>query len=312
MTQSASSVILVRPTGFGYDAETAASNAFQRRMDDVEVKRLAAEEFDALLEALRQCGIGIAVLDPVDAAAPNAVFPNNWFSTHADGTVVLYPMLTPSRRRERPAGTQAMLELLHREGLLARSVLDLSGWENEGRILEGTGSLVLDRSHQKAFACLSPRTIASGVEDWCRLMHYSAVPFTATMDGTLTGQPVYHTNVVMSIGTGFAVVCLEAFPYPAERSEVVEELERSGREVIPITLVQMHRYLGNMLELRGRPGPCVLLSSTAFEALLPEQRKSIARYASLVPVAIPTIEAVGGGSVRCMLAENHLPKQVGG
>ena len=311
MTQSASAVILIRPTGFAFDPETADSNAFQQEMEGAHVRQQAAAEFDALLEALRQCGIGATVLDPVYPTAPNAVFPNNWFSTHADGSLVVYPMHTPSRRRERDP---ALRDRLKEAGFAVHHVHDLSAWEERGHILEGTGSLVLDRTGRLAYACLSPRTLEPALQRWGELMGYTPVSFTATMDGSFDGQPVYHTNVVMSIGTRFAVVCLEAMPYPGERAEVVRELERSGRQVIPIGLQQMHRYVGNMLELRGDParagiphrGTCILLSETAFQALQPDQRMALQEHGQLVPVPIPTIEAVGGGSVRCMLAENFL------
>jgi len=327
MTQSASSVILIRPTGFGFDPETADSNAFQRSLTDRDVKRQAAEEFDGLLDALRSCGIGITVLDPVDRSAPNAVFPNNWFSTHADGTAVIYPMYTPSRRVERDPELKVTLQ---REGFTVRQVVDLSAWEKKGLVLEGTGSLVLDRMKCHAYACLSPRTTEAALHAWCETLGFVPIAFTATMDGTLSGQPVYHTNVVMSIGTRFAVVCLEALPHAAERLMVEEELAKSGREVIPITLEQMHQYVGNMLELRrqlsarlpvgqvvGAPRAgqqatdnFILLSETAFNALRPFQRIALERHARLMPVPIPTIETVGGGSVRCMLAENFLLKRV--
>ncbi len=315
--QSASSVILIRPTGFGYDPETAASNAFQQQLEGAEVNRRAADDFNALLDALRHSGIRTTVLDPIDPTAPNGVFPNNWFSTHANGAVVMYPMLTPSRRRERDPDLAANLM---REGFDLAEVFNLGSWEANGRILEGTGSLVLDRLNQRAYACLSPRTTVEAVQDWCELMHYTPITFTATMDGTLTGQPVYHTNVVMSIGTRWAMVCLEAVPYPGERAELVQELESTGRQVIPITLEQMHRYVGNALELRAHrplarsssPGQltadnCLFLSQTAFEALQPDQRMALERHMQLVPVPVPTIESVGGGSLRCMIAENFLP-----
>ncbi|MBL7950941.1 MAG: amidinotransferase [Flavobacteriales bacterium] len=321
--QVASSVILIRPTGFGFDPETAASNTFQQRITDPEVKRKAAEEFDGLLEALRTCGIDFTVLDPFDSAAPNGVFPNNWFSTHADGTVVLYPMLTPSRRAERDP---EMEKALQREGLNTRQTLDFSGWEHQGLILEGTGSLVLDRVNKKAFACLSERTTDRAVNAWCENMGYTPITFVATEDGRIPdgggirGIPVYHTNVVMSIGERFAVVCLDAMPYPAERQEVEEELKKSGKEVIVIGIEQMQHFLGNMLQLQGRvrfPSPpgvglgvrsYIFLSETAFHQLKPEQRIALQQHGQLVPVPIPTIEAVGGGSVRCMLAENFLPR----
>lgn len=326
MSQTASRVILIRPTGFGFDPETAESNGFQQQMADPDIRRIAGEEFDALLHALDRCGIGTTVLDPIDPAAPNAVFPNNWFSTHADGSVVLYPMCTPSRRAERDP---ALNDVLEREGFTVRRLIDLSSLENGQRYLEGTGSLVLDRERNMAFAALSPRTSEGALNAWCGAMDGQQVPFFATMDGTLTGQPVYHTNVVMSIGQGFAVVCFEAMPYPADRDDVRSELQRARKEVIPISLQQMHSYVGNMLQLRGsrggsgHPSPpgegpglpagqagvrasFLFLSETAFNALKPEQRLALERHGQLLPVAIPTIEAVGGGSVRCMLAENFL------
>lgn len=315
--QSASSVIMVRPTGFGYDPETAASNGFQRIATDPMIRAQAAAEFDGLLQALDDCGISTTVLDPVAPEAPNAVFPNNWFSTHEDGSVVLYPMLTPSRRVERPATAKAMRALLEGEGLHPGPVIDLSPWELEVRILEGTGSLVLDRVQRLAFACLSPRTTEQAVTDWGELMGYGTLTFRATMDGSPEGQPVYHTNVLLSIGSGFALVCLEALVDPDERVTVERALAATGREVVHIALAQMHAYAGNLLELHSRHHrphapvgtPHVFLSATAFAALRPHQRLALERHARLMPVEVPTIEAVGGGSVRCMLAENFLAER---
>lgn len=311
MSQSASSVILVRPTGFGYDPETAVTNDFQQRLSVDDARQSAAEEFDALIEALRQCGVGFTVLDPIDPKAPNGVFPNNWFSTHADGTLVLYPMLTPSRRAERDANLAALLK---GEGFAVRRTLDFSGWEHHGLILEGTGSLVLDRRLNRAFACLSPRTHESALQAWCEQLGCTPIAFTATMDGRLNGEPIYHTNVVMALGDRWALVCFDAMPYPAERQEVEEELARSGREVIAFDLPQLHRFVGNALELipqspKDTAQPAVLLlSETAFHALKPHQRIALERHVRLIPVAVPTIEAIGGGSVRCMMAENFLQK----
>ena len=307
--QSASAVILVRPSGFGYDPVTAESNGFQHQVTDADLRQRAGAEFDALLDALRHCGIRTTVLDPADPAAPNGVFPNNWFSTHPHGTIVLYPMCAATRRSERDPALRSALE---REGFHVQQVLDLSSWEQRGLFLEGTGSVVIDRLHQRAYACISPRTSEPALNAWCEYVDLVPIAFNATMDGTLTGAPVYHTNVVMSIGEGFAVVCLEALPYPAERQEVEEELRAAGKELIPISLDQMHHYVGNLLQLRGTPLPggperqFILLSETAFLALHPEQRLALQRHGQLVPVPVPTIETVGGGSVRCMLAENFL------
>lgn len=305
--QVASRAILVRPSGFAFDPETAASNTFQRHTRDAEARLKAEEEFDALIQALDRCGIGITVLDPADPVAPNAVFPNNWFSTHADGTLVLYPMCTPGRRKERYPDFASTLA---REGFRVRRVIDLSAQEKADRYLEGTGSLVLDRERMVAFAALSPRTSERALNAWCGAMHGHQVPFLATADGTLTGAPVYHTNVVMCIGERFAIVCLDAMPYPVDRDDVWAELDRMDREIIPITIAQMHAFVGNMLELRSMrdtDARVVLLSETAFAALKPDQRIALERHAQLLPVAVPTIEALGGGSVRCMIAENFLP-----
>lgn len=319
--QVASSVILIRPTGFGFDPQTAPSNPFQQHLADPEVERRAGDEFDGLLEALRTHGIDFVVLDPFDPEAPNGVFPNNWFSTHADGTVVLYPMLTASRRAERDPD---LANRLQQEGFRTSGTVDLSGWEHRGRILEGTGSLVLDRISRKAYACISERTTETAVTDWCQRFGYTPITFVATEDGRIPdgggvrGLPVYHTNVVMSIGARFAVVCLDAMPFPAERQEVQEELERSGKEVIPIAIEQMQHFLGNVLQLMPTaptartgvgPGPRIFLSERAFEHLRPAQRLALQAHGQLVPVGIPTIETVGGGSVRCMLAENFLPRK---
>jgi len=312
VSQCASSVILVRPSGFDYDPVTATTNDFQQHLSGVDVKRMAAEEFDSLLEALRQCGVASTVLDPYDPSAPNAVFPNNWFSTHRNGSIVLYPMCAPSRRSERDPDIKRTLE---REGRKAKQVLDFSAWEHHGLFLEGTGSLVLDRVFKRAFACLSPRTTENALAAWCEQLGYAPIAFTATMDGRLNGTPVYHTNVVMSVGEKFAVVCFDAFPFPAERQEVEEELAKSGREIIAISIVQMYKFAANILELRGTPpaipskeGSFTFLSETAFHALRPHQRIALERHTQLVPVAVPTIEAVGGGSVRCMLAEDFLTR----
>lgn len=304
VAQTTSRVILIRPSGFGFDPETATTNAFQHFSDEADVRFRAEEEFDGLIGALDNCGIGVTVLDPVDPRTPNAVFPNNWFSTHADGTLVLYAMCAASRRAERDPAFDLALK---REGFDVRKLMDLSPLERNGKFLEGTGSLVIDRSRNIVYAALGPRTSERGVNLWCGGMNASPVTFHATMDGTLAGAPVYHTNVMMSIGERYALVCMEALPYPVDRDDLWAELDRSDREIIPITLAQMHAFCGNILELRSGKGAFIFLSETAFNALKPDQRIALEKHAQPVPVPVPVIEAVGGGSVRCMLAENFLP-----
>lgn len=302
--QAASEVILVRPSGFGFDQATAATNGFQRFSADADIRFRAEEEFDGLISALDRCGIGITVLDPFDPKAPNAVFPNNWFSTHADGTLVLYSMCAPSRRTERDPAFDLTLK---REGFVVRKLLDISPLEHGEKFLEGTGSLVLDRTRNIAYAALGPRTSERGINLWCGGMNASPVTFHATMDGTLAGAPVYHTNVMMSIAERFALVCMEVLPYPVDRDDLWAELDRSEREIVPITLAQMHAFCGNILELRSNKGSFIFLSESAFHALKPDQRVSLEKHAQFVPVPVPVIERVGGGSVRCMIAENFLP-----
>lgn len=302
--QVARQVVLVRPSGFRYSADTAATNGFQQDATPPDMQRKVEREFQALQDALAQHGIGFTVLDPADPAAPDAVFPNNWFSTHDDGRIVLYPMATASRRSERDPG---LAEKLSHAGFTSNGLLDLSGMEQRGLALEGTGSLVLDRKARLAFAALSPRTHQEALEAWCLEMKYRAIPFAATMDGTTHGQPVYHTNVVMSIGEDFALACMEALPDLNARHIVAAELARAGKELIQISLRQMHAFAGNILQLRSGTGAFIFLSDQARRSLEFEQARALGRHGELVPVAVPTIEALGGGSIRCMLAENFLP-----
>lgn len=294
-------MVLVRPSGFRYSAETAATNGFQQAATAPDLQRKVEQEFQALQDALARNGIGFIVLD---SAAPDGVFPNNWFSTHDDGRIVLYPMATASRRSERDP---ELASKLSPAGFTSSGVLDLSGLEARALALEGTGSLVLDRKARLAFAALSPRTHQAALEAWCLEMKYRAVAFLATMDGTPHGQPVYHTNVVMSIGEDFALACMEALPDLNTRHIVAAELAQAGKELIQIDLRQMHAFAGNILQLRNGTAAFVFLSDQARRSLGAEQVRALGRHGELVPVAIPTIEAVGGGSIRCMLAENFLP-----
>ncbi|HMN04639.1 MAG TPA: arginine deiminase-related protein [Flavobacteriales bacterium] len=304
LEQTAAQVIVVRPTGFGFDPLTAASNGFQKKLADPGMARKAEVEFDALVKALTKCGIGVTVLDPTDPDAPDAVFPNNWFSTDSEGRMVYYPMATASRRRERD------LELHRRlmeRGFASTDVFDVTHWEAEGHALEGTGSLVLDRTKRTAYAALSHRTTREAVEAWCQELGFKPMTFAATMDGKADGQTIYHTNVMMTIGDGFAVLCAEAIPDLNERHRVAAGLASSGKELVQINLEQMHGFAGNILQLRGRKGSFIFLSERAFKAFDAAQIHRLGRHGELVPVPIPTIETVGGGSIRCMLAENFLP-----
>lgn len=304
-SQAGSTVLMVRPARFGTNAETAGTNAFQRDAvgDAATVLARARREFDGLVAVLRENGVEVLVVeDSPEPAKPDAVFPNNWISFHADGTVVLYPLLAPSRRAEvRPE----VLGELGRIGPGApRRVLDLRA-EAGAEFLEGTGSLVLDRVARVAYACLSPRTSAVLLTRFCAVLGYRPRAFHAT---DARGVPIYHTNVMMSVGTRFAVVCLDALGDAHERAELAAELTGTGKELVPLTLDQLDEFAGNVLELRSRTGEALLvLSARARRALRPDQLAILRRHARLVSTDLTTIETHGGGSARCMLAEVFAP-----
>jgi len=304
--QCADTVLMVRPAAFGANPETAGSNAFQdrRAFDPVKVRDAARREFDSVAGRLDDAGVEVIVVEdsPVPAT-PDAVFPNNWNSFHHDGAVVLYPMLSPLRRLERRA---AVIDAVRARGRSVSRVLDLTRWEGEGRFLEGTGSLVLDHAARLAYACESPRTHPAPLEKWCRQLGYAPHVFGATGPD---GGPLYHTNVMMCVGPGFVVACLEAVPEPDTRRKLGERLLANGRELIEITREQMGAFAGNMLALATGSGEVVIaLSESARGALGPAQQRCLERHGTVVAAPIPTIERYGGGSVRCMLAEVFLPR----
>lgn len=304
-SEAASTVLMVRPQRFFSNPETAASNAFQRPdvpdlgpLDVEASSRGAAEEFERLAAAVRASGVRVVVVDGA-RDTPDALFPNNWVSFHRDGTVVLYPMLAPSRRREvRPE----LVEDLRARGLVSvKRVLDLRHWAELDLFLEGTGSLVLDRRERVAYACLSPRTCRAVLDDWSELLGYRSVTFRAV---DRQGRAIYHTNVMMGVGTGFAVVCAQAIGDPDERAGVLERLRGSGRVVVELTLEQMEHFAGNLIELRKADGGAVIvLSAAALASLEEEQRAVLREHGELVPEDLTLIEALGGGSARCMIAE---------
>ena len=308
LRQRAHAVLMVRPAAFGWNPETAASNRFQRRDPAApgSARQLAVTEFDALVAELLGAGVEVHALDePPDTACPDCVFPNNWVSLHHDGTVVLYPMLAPSRRLERRMELLALLE--QRGGFAVTRLLDLSHHELSGRFLEGTGSVVFDHACRVAYACLSPRTNAEVLAELCDELGYEPFAFDAT-DGE--GVAVYHTNVLLSIGQRSAIVCAEAVP-AAQRVPLLERLQGSGREVVAIDRAQMAAFAGNALELAAADGTAVLaMSDRALRGLDAGSLETLRRCAErIVAVPLPTIEDLGGGSVRCMLAEVFLPRR---
>jgi hypothetical protein len=300
-SQASGTALMVRPASFGFHAEAARSNAFADAGAD---PAGALREFDALVEALDRAGVEVLVLDDgIEPAKPDAIFPNNWVSFHPDGTIVTYPMATEARRLERDV--DGLLELLSARGFDVRRLIDLAFHEENGHFLEGTGSLVLDRLRQRAYANISPRTDAAVVADFDDRLNFSTPLFDAR---DRSGRPIYHTNVLLSLGTRFAVLCTEAVA-PEYREVLARDIEAGGRTLIEVDYEQMRHFACNVLELRGSSGPIIALSSAARSSFRPGQLRLLERFGELAEAAIPTIEAVGGGSVRCMIADVHLPRR---
>ncbi len=292
---------MVRPHRFYPNPETAADNAFQQPLSLSEDHSQAAQaEFDEAVSVLREAGVTVHVFqDTATPEKPDAVFPNNWFSTHQDGRIALYPMFSPSRRAER---RKEVIDSL-RESYQVRDVVDYASFEREGLYLEGTGSMVLDRLNRVAYVSLSQRSSLPPLEKFCRDFDYEAVTFASR---SRDGRPIYHTNVMMCIGSEFALVGLDTIVDPAQRRLVQECLETSGRTIVAFDQGQIEEFAGNALELNGRSNKLLVLSSRAVAALTNEQRKVVERFTRLLPLSLPTIERAGG-SARCMLATIHLP-----
>ena len=302
-TQSTNSVLMVRPRRFYPNPETATDNAFQRQAgsDITALTAAARREFDIAVQTLRQAGVKVHVFeDTADPEKPDAVFPNNWISTHADGRVALFPMYSALRRRERRQDIIGKL----RETYRVSDVIDYSNFEEEGCCLEGTGSLVLDHVNRFAYVSLSKRSDPKVVRRFADNFGYEPVIFTSI---GLDGQPVYHTNVMMCVGTEFALVGLSMIANQAEKEQVRTHLEASGKDIVELEPHQVAKFAGNAIELHDGEGQKLLvLSARAIPTFSEEQRTRLTRHARLVPLNLPTIE-MGGGSARCMIATIHLP-----
>ncbi len=296
--QTTDTVLMVRPAAFGYNEETAVNNAFQQEHKGAEVEETAERESDAYIRLLEDNGISVVVVgDTPDPHTPDSVFPNNWFSTHEDGTLVLYPMFAENRRLERKP---AVLEAISANYDVRRTV-DLTHYEEEGRFLEGTGSMVLDRVRRIAYACRSPRTDEIVLDDFCKQMGYTPVLFDAADP---EGRQIYHTNVMMHVGSDIAVVCMESISDPDEKAMVRASLEGSGKMIVEITADQMQHYAGNMLELHNSMGEhCLIMSLAARNVLSEGQLRKLGSGMRLVTPDLSCIEMNGGGSARCMIAE---------
>jgi hypothetical protein len=301
-TQSTNSVLMIRPVRFYPNPETAADNAFQRDADrdSKALTLMARKEFDAAVQTLRAAGVNVHVFeDTVEPEKPDAVFPNNWISTHHNGRIALFPMYSALRRGER---RQDIIEEL-RKHYRVTEVIDYSAFEDESCCLEGTGSLVFDHPNRIAYVSLSNRSNPKVIQRFAEDFSYEPVTFTSIGSD---GQPIYHTNVMMCVGTRFAMVGLEMIPNEAERQQVRAHLEKTRKEIVELSAAQIDNFAGNAIELLDNNGEKLLVLSTrADRALTKDQRTKLRRYARLVPLEVPTIE-LGGGSARCMIATIHL------
>lgn len=297
-SQAPHRVLMVRPQAFGFNAQTASTNAFQQSPEQAQsVHQQALKEFDAMVDLLRSNDIEVMVIDDtLHPPKPDSIFPNNWISFHHDGTVVLYPMMAENRRAERQI---PVLETLQKHYTVTE-VIDLTHFELEGKFLEGTGSIVFDYTNKIAYAARSPRTDEHVLQELCSRLGFRPLIFNAVDE---SGQPIYHTNVVMTVGSGCAILCLDAIQDDADQEKLLHSFERTQHQVIAISYAQMRMFAGNMLEVNTQTGePVVLLSRKAYESLLPGQLDALSKHAEPVPISIPVIEQVGGGSVRCMVA----------
>ena len=306
-SQLANTVLMVRPARFESNPETASSNRFQGKTKHPaeEQQRLALQQFENLASALRKNGVGAVVVDDTrEPHTPDSIFPNNWISFHADGRVVLYPMEAENRRTERRID---VIEYLDTEfGYQVSEIVDLSGHEDAGHFLEGTGSMVLDRVNRVAYACLSSRTHLDVLGDFAQRMDYDVVAFDAV---DRDGVPIYHTNVLMNVGEKIAVVCDVAITRDEQRKAILERLESTGHSVIRLDFDQLDAFAGNMLEVRDKDGERVIaMSQRAFDSLRADQVELLEQNGRILTAAIDDIEDSAGGSVRCMLAEVHLPR----
>ncbi len=301
--QSTNNILLIRPAKFGFNTQTESSNAFQNKVDESpdDLNKKVNKEFESFATILKSKGINVLVINDTDfPVKPDAIFPNNWVSFHDDGTVVLYPMNASNRQAERRTD---ILEKIKEQYLITR-ILDFSHYEKQNKFLEGTGSIIFDHDNKIAYACISPRTNKEIFLEVCDKLKYNAIYFSSH---DKKGMEIYHTNVMMCIAQKFVVICLESITDKNERELVTKSLESSGHKVIDISFDQMQNFAGNMLELKTQLSKSILvMSASAYNSLTQLQKDIISNFSEIVPLNVNTIEKIGGGSVRCMIAEIFL------
>ncbi|MBK8787469.1 MAG: amidinotransferase [Chitinophagaceae bacterium] len=301
--QHTSHLLMIQPVNFGFNTETAVNNTFQKNMGG-DVQQQALQEFTDFVAVLRKNKIDVTVVkDSLHPATPDSIFPNNWISFHADGRIFLYPMFAVNRRLERKTAVQEAVK----SNFSFTEIIDLTGSENDGLFLEGTGSMVLDRENKIAYACLSPRTDEKLLNEFCKLIDYNPITFKAIDN---TGVDIYHTNVMMCIAKTFAVVCLESVTVHEDKAKLIGSLIKINKEIVDISLQQLNHYAGNMLQVINEEGELLLIMSTqAYQSLTNAQIEILQKHNRIIHSSLNTIESVGGGSARCMMAEVFLLKK---
>ncbi len=308
--QITNNILMIRPVAFRMNEQTAVNNYYQQVLEGLSSNHIqtnALKEFDEYVEKLKAIGVNVNVInDTVEPSTPDSIFPNNWVSFHESGRVGLYPMFAENRRLER---RQDILDSLVEQGFKINEVIDITKYEQEGKNLEGTGSLILDRENKLAYAALSERTNQEVLDVFSEKFGYKQVVFHSNQKIEGERLPIYHTNVMMCVADLFAIICLDSIDNKTERVETEAALTNSGKEVIDITEEQVNRFAGNMLQVIGADNqPYLIMSTAAYTSLTKDQINKIEHYCPIVHSSLDTIEALGGGSARCMMAEVFLPK----
>src|SRR5690606_20899761 len=311
MKQYTNTILMIEPIDFRYNEETAVNNYFQNQIEESQetIQQKALAEFHGMVSKLREHGVNVIVLkDTPEPHTPDSIFPNNWISFHENKMVALYPMFAKNRRDERRE--EDVLELLGEKGFDVEEIMDYTSAEEDDIFLEGTGSIILDRVNRIAYAAISPRTDEGLFLEFCEDFEYTPIIFEANQTVNGERMPIYHTNVMMCVADQYAVICLDTIDNKSEKKAVVESLKATGKEIIAISEEQMHQFAGNMLQVGGMDeAKYLVMSQTAYNSLTPEQIQTIEQYNPIIAVDIHTIETLGGGSARCMMAEVFLPKE---
>ena len=310
MSQITNTVLMIRPVQFRMNEQTAVNNFYQKNSENIlpeTVNAMATQEFDSMVEKLRKANIQVIVVqDTKEFDTPDSIFPNNWISFHKNGTIGLYPMFAKNRRLERK---DSILEAVEAAGFVIKTVMDYTEAETDGFYLEGTGSILLDRENQKAYCALSARADEELFVEFCEDFEYTPVVFSAYQTVNDKRELIYHTNVMMCLGTTFAVVCLASIDDKKERKNLLKHLHEDGKKIIEISEDQVNNFAGNMLQLKGTDHRSYLvMSQSALDSLRPSQVQMLEGHATILSSPLDTIEACGGGSARCMMAEVFLPK----